>query len=38
MQQGLTDENRDGAFDPEVPAAADASPYERLAAFAGRHP
>jgi uncharacterized protein (TIGR03086 family) len=38
MQQGLTDENREGAFDPEVQVAADASAYERLAAFAGRHP
>lgn len=38
MRQGLTDENRVGAFAPEVPVPADASPYERLAGFSGRDP
>ena len=36
MSQGLTPENRGPAFGPEREAPADASPYERLAAFAGR--
>lgn len=38
MSASLTDENRSGAFGPEVPAADDAPVYERLAAFAGRSP
>ncbi|SEC17748.1 TIGR03086 family protein [Nocardioides exalbidus] len=38
MQEGLTDENRKGAFDPEVPLPDDATAYERLVAFAGRNP
>ena len=38
MQQGLTDQNRSGAFDPEVPVPDDATAYERLVAFAGRNP
>ena len=38
MQQGLTDDNRGGAFGPEVEVGADASAYDRLAAFAGRDP
>lgn len=38
MQQGLTDENRLGAFDPEVPVPDDATAYERLVSFAGRNP
>lgn len=38
MQGGLTDENRKGAFGSEVTVPADATPYERLAAFAGRNP
>lgn len=38
MQGGLTDENRQGAFGPEVDAPEDATAYERLAAFAGRTP
>ena len=38
MQGGLTDENRRGAFGTEVPVPADASAYERLAAFSGRDP
>jgi uncharacterized protein (TIGR03086 family) len=38
MRQGLTDENREGAFAPEVEVGADASAYDRLAAFAGRDP
>ncbi len=36
LRSGLTAENRGGAFGPERPAAEDAGPYERLAAFAGR--
>lgn len=36
MSQGLTADNRGGAFGPEQPAPDDAGPYERLAAFAGR--
>ncbi|MBL0746313.1 TIGR03086 family metal-binding protein [Nocardioides baculatus] len=38
MQGGLTDENRRGAFGTEVSVPADASAYERLAAFSGRDP
>ena len=38
MQQGLTDENRTGAFGAEVELPADAGAYERLAAFSGRDP
>jgi uncharacterized protein (TIGR03086 family) len=38
MQQNLPAERRGGAFGPEVEAPADAGAYERLAAFAGRHP
>ena len=36
LRSGLTPENRGGAFGPERPAAEDAGPYARLAAFAGR--
>lgn len=36
MSQALTPENRGAAFGPEQKAPADASPYDRLAAFAGR--
>lgn len=38
MSGALTDENRSGAFGPEVPAPDGASAYERLAAFSGRSP
>jgi uncharacterized protein (TIGR03086 family) len=38
MQQGLTDDNRSGAFGAEVEVPADAGAYERLAAFSGRDP
>ena len=38
MQQGLTDENRGDAFGAPVEVGDDASPYDRLAAFAGRDP
>lgn len=37
MSQGLTPENREPAFDPEVEVPEDADPYDRIAAFAGRH-
>ncbi len=36
MSGALSDELRQGAFEPEQPAPAGAGPYERLAAFAGR--
>lgn len=38
MQQGLTPDNRGEAFAAEVEAPEGAGAYERLAAFAGRHP
>ena len=38
MRQGLTADNRGGAFGPEVPVGEDAPAYDRLAAFAGRDP
>ena len=38
MRQGLTDENRQGAFGTEVSVPDDAGAYERLAAFSGRDP
>ena len=38
MQQGLTADNRGGAFGAEVEVDADASAYDRLVAFAGRDP
>jgi uncharacterized protein (TIGR03086 family) len=38
MQASLTAENRGAAFGPEVPAPDEGSAYDRLAAFAGRHP
>lgn len=37
MSQALTPENRGEAFDPEVDAPDDVDPYDRIAAFAGRH-
>lgn len=36
MSKALTPENRDPVFQPERPAPADADPYQRIAAFAGR--
>ena len=36
MTASLTQENRSTAFAPEQPAPPDASPYDRLAAYAGR--
>lgn len=36
MQASMTDDMRGGAFGPEQPAPADADPYQRIAAFAGR--
>lgn len=36
LRAGLTPDNRSRVFGPEQPAAEDAGPYERLAAFAGR--
>ena len=36
LRTNLTDDARGPAFGPERPAAADAGPYERIAAFAGR--
>lgn len=36
MTASLTPENRGPAFGPQQPAPADASPYDRLAAYAGR--
>jgi uncharacterized protein (TIGR03086 family) len=36
MRTGLTDDNRGAAFGPEQPPPADADPYARIAAFAGR--
>lgn len=38
LQQGLTDENRAGAFGAAVEVGDDAGPYDRLVAFAGRDP
>ena len=38
MRQGLTEENRSGAFGAEVEVPAGAGSYERLAAFSGRDP
>ena len=38
MQQGLTDENRVGSFGAAVEVGEDATPYDRLVAFAGRDP
>ena len=38
MSTAMTDDNRGGAFRPERETPADAGPYERLAAFAGRDP
>lgn len=38
LQQGLTAENRGDAFGTPVAVPADASPYDRLVAFAGRDP
>jgi uncharacterized protein (TIGR03086 family) len=38
MQQGLTADNRGDAFAAEVEASEGAGAYERLVAFAGRHP
>jgi uncharacterized protein (TIGR03086 family) len=38
MSAGLTPENRGGVFGAEVEVSADADPYDRLAAFAGRDP
>ena len=36
MSSSLTDDQRGDAFAPAQPAPADADPYQRLAAFAGR--
>ena len=36
MSKALTPENRGPVFKPEVEAPADADPYDRIAAFAGR--
>jgi len=36
MTASMTDDMRGDAFGPERPAPADANPYERVAAFAGR--
>ena len=36
MSRELTPERRGSAFGPEQPVPADATPYDRLAAFAGR--
>ena len=38
MQQGMTADNRGDAFAPAVEVPDDASPYDRLAAYAGRDP
>lgn len=38
LQQGLTSDNRGDAFAAPVDPPDDASPYDRLAAFAGRDP
>lgn len=38
LHQGLTDENRGPAFGPAIAVPVDASPYDRLVAFAGRDP
>jgi uncharacterized protein (TIGR03086 family) len=37
MTKALTPENRGKAFEAEVEAPADADPYDRIAAFAGRN-
>ena len=36
MSKALTPQNRGQVFKPEVEAPADADPYDRIAAFAGR--
>ena len=36
MNSSMTDDMRAEAFGPEQPAPADADPYQRIAAFAGR--
>jgi hypothetical protein len=34
----ISDDIREGRFDPAVPIADDAPAHDRLAAFLGRHP